>query len=93
MRFSALVDADFLDTEAHGSGQLRSVPFPPIECYGASLDRHPQALPREGQVNALRRDVLEACRLAAENWDAPLILTTQVQLFESLFGRKPSTCP
>lgn len=50
------------------------------------IEHHSNLDPEDPARDSLAR------RLAAENWDAPIIVTTNVQLFESLFAARSSRC-
>ena len=49
----------------------------------AVVEHHTSSEPGQGGFKA---------KLAAENWDAPIVITTAVQFFESLFSNRPSRC-
>lgn len=60
------------------------------------LEHHSQASDPEIKGGKAQQDVdgydqeRPLRQLAAENWDAPIIITTSVQFFDSLFSRRPS---
>ena len=51
-----------------------------------------QVVEHHSQADTDERDESLRSRLACENWDAPLVVTTNVQLFESLFAARTSRC-
>lgn len=63
------------------------------EVFGdeAVLEHHSNLDP-EVEVERSGEEVTEQHRLASENWDAPIIVTTTVQFFESLFANRSSRC-
>lgn len=54
----------------------------------AVLEHHSTFIDDPNQPNAAR----EKLRVVMENWSAPIIVTTAVQFFESLFADRPSRC-
>lgn len=85
---------------AHGLDRIiYAIPFTSVIDQTADIFRdvlgdehvleHHSALDEEELKSRADRDKL---KLARENWDAPVVVTTNVQLFESLFSHRPSRC-
>lgn len=55
------------------------------------LEHHSNFDPRTVETDELDTGK-ESLRLATENWDMPIVVTTNVQFFESLFSNKRSRC-
>jgi CRISPR-associated endonuclease/helicase Cas3 len=59
----------------------------------AVLEHHSAfTAPTVSRAEAERYQSQEKLRLAMENWDAPIVVTTAVQFFESLFAARSSQC-
>ena len=88
---------------AHGLRRIiYSIPFTSIIDQTAAIFRtifgedvvleHHSAIDEENVASSALREAKDKLKLAMEDWAAPIIVTTNVQLFESLFAARPSPC-
>ena len=64
-----------------------------IEDFGdVVLEHHSSFVANEEEVLSEKYQSLEKLKLVMENWDCPIVATTAVQFFESLFSGRPSMC-
>lgn len=88
-----IVVIPYLNIIQQTTRELRDV-FKCIAADPVILEHHSQASDPEKNKNDKDADGYDRERplrqLAAENWDAPVIVTTSVQFFDSLFSRRPA---
>ena len=62
------------------------------DCRDAVLEHHSGFVLNDKELQGDRYQGRDKFKLAMENWDAHIIVTTAVQFFESLFASSPSKC-
>jgi len=58
----------------------------------AVLEHHCNFVEKDADETDAGETKFSRAKLLSENWNAPIIVTTNVQFFESLFASKPSRC-
>jgi len=86
-----VVAVPFITITQQTAGEYRSIFNAPDDGYPAVLEHHSGAFDSTEESDEFDPQTIWT-RLAAENWDAPIIVTTTVQLFESLFANSTSRC-
>ncbi|MBS6196701.1 MAG: CRISPR-associated helicase Cas3' [Clostridiales bacterium] len=82
--------------ENHMERVIYVIPYTSIIEQNAQVFREilgeENVLENHSNVDYESSEELKPMHLAAENWDKPVVVTTNVQFFESLFGNKSSKC-
>ena len=63
-----------------------------LEHHSGVRDERETDRARDPEEAERLHEIRTRARLATQNWDAPLVVTTTVQLFESLFANRTSRC-
>jgi len=87
-----IVVIPFLSIIEQNAAQYRRILDPKKK--GIVIENHSAVAPREDidEARPLKPFEKHATEYAAENWDAPVIVTTSVQFIESLFANRTSRC-
>lgn len=86
-----IVAVPFITITQQTAGVYREIFESPGDGVSPVLEHHSGTAEPMEDSDGFSREAVWA-RLAAENWDAPIIVTTTVQLFESLFANNTSRC-